>query len=242
MAPRHRRPPRTNRWQRGTALVPLAVLGAAWVFTVSSPIDAQDIAGGPGSVDSAIPTVAYDPATASTVGIAATPDESTATTTEGSTTGAASTDVAPGPTSSADPGASTGGASDSGGPTSSSGGVTPPGAPGATSSPDPSGSRGSSRPTSTTTSAPSAPGTTGPVVQRLDNVAQATAYCAQHLPGSPTQEMITACGKKLVGATTDEAARLLSGTLVQVLTRLDLTSLIPAVPPVALPCLPIICV
>ncbi len=80
------------------------------------------------------------------------------------------------------------------------------------------------------------------MVQRLDNVAQATAYCARHLPGSPTPEMITACGKKLVGVTTDEAARLLSGTLVEVLTRLDLTSLIPAAPPVALPCLPIICV
>ena len=54
--------------------------------------------------------------------------------------------------------------------------------------------------------------------------------------------MIAACGKKLVGATTTEAADLLSGTLVHVLTRLELTSLIPAVPPVALPCLPIICV
>ncbi len=78
-------------------------------------------------------------------------------------------------------------------------------------------------------------------MQRLDNAAQATAYCARNLPGSPTQAMITACGTKLVGATTDEAAHLLSGTLVEVLTRLDLTSLLPGIPPVVLPCLPIIC-
>ena len=75
-----------------------------------------------------------------------------------------------------------------------------------------------------------------PVVQRLETVAEATQYCSAHLPGSPTEQMITACGQKLVGKTNDDAAALLTGTLAQVLTRLGLGSLIPETP-----CLPLTC-
>jgi hypothetical protein len=75
-----------------------------------------------------------------------------------------------------------------------------------------------------------------PVVQTLSTLTEATQYCAQHLPGDPTQEMISACGEKLVGKTVDDAEGLLSGTLLQVLTRLGLTDLLPDPT-----CLPLLC-
>ena len=206
-------------------MVPLAVLGAAWMVTVSSSTNADDASPEPGVQ---VGPAADGQATGSVVSISATP---TATATSGADvsstsmpSGARNPSVAP-----ADSGRA-----------SSGGGVTTPGAPGATSTTGPSGSRTPASSATRRTSAPP-PVTTSPVLQRLDDVAGAAVYCAANLPGDPTQQMVTACGERLVGATTSDAAHLLSGTLVEVLTRLGLASLIPAVPPVALPCLPLSC-
>ncbi len=242
MAARHRRTPRTTRRQRGIALAPLVALGAAGIFAISSPTHDGDSSAGSKPGTSAGPTVAYDQATGSAIGLSSTTDAASGGGQDGSSAAApgSSNGAGSGPTSA---GSSTGTAASAdragGGSTPPAGMMTPPEAPGTT---GPSGSRGNSGSATTTSSTSAPPGTAGPVVQRLDNVAEATAYCAQNLPGDPTQQMIEACGKKLVGATTDEAAHLLSGTLVEVLTRLGLTALIPTAPPVALPCLPIICV
>jgi len=62
------------------------------------------------------------------------------------------------------------------------------------------------------------------VVKTLDTVAEATRFCASHLPGSPTQEIVEACGQRLVGKTAEQAERLLSGPLDEVLERLGLGS------------------
>ena len=67
--------------------------------------------------------------------------------------------------------------------------------------------------------------TTEQTVAKLDTLAEATQYCASHLPGDPTAEMVSACGQKLVGKTNEQAAALLSGTLPQVLDRLGLSGL-----------------
>ena len=92
---------------------------------------------------------------------------------------------------------------------------TPVPNPTATSSPDP---------TKTVTD------TTQQTVAKLETVAEATQYCATHLPGDPTAEMIKACGEKLVGKTNEQAAALLSGTLAEVLARLGLSGLLPSEP------------
>ena len=70
--------------------------------------------------------------------------------------------------------------------------------------------------------------TAEPVVAKLETVSEATLYCADHLPGDPSPEMVSACGQKLVGKTNEEAAQLLSGSLLEVLARLGLSSLAPA--------------
>lgn len=75
-----------------------------------------------------------------------------------------------------------------------------------------------------------------PVVKRLETLAEAVQFCASHLPGDPSQEMIEACGKALMGKTNKRAATLLSGSLSDVLKRLGLGDLLPPLEP---PCVPL---
>ncbi len=225
MAARHRRLSRTSRWQRGLAVVPLAVLGAAWMVTVSSSTNADDASPEPGVQ---VGPAADGQATGRVVAISATPTATANGEGDVSSTSISSAAQAP----SVAPAGS--------GRASSGGGVTTPGVSGVTSTTGPSDSSPPARSATRRTSAPP-PATTSPVLQRLDDVAEATAYCAQNLPGDPTEQMVTACGERLVGATSSDAAHMLSGTLVEVLARLGLANLIPAAPPVGLPCLPLSC-
>ncbi len=75
------------------------------------------------------------------------------------------------------------------------------------------------------------------VVETFETVAEATRFCASHLPGEPTPEMVQACAERLVGSTVEEAERQLSGSLDDVLNRLGLESLLPLPDQ---PCVPVV--
>ncbi|MGH3384205.1 MAG: lytic transglycosylase domain-containing protein [Nocardioidaceae bacterium] len=81
---------------------------------------------------------------------------------------------------------------------------------------------------STTTPAPQAPEPVTKVVEKLETLSEATAFCAKGLQDKTgvTQKMIDACGAELVGKTVAEATSLLSGPLKDVLGRLGLSDLL----------------
>ena len=78
------------------------------------------------------------------------------------------------------------------------------------------------------------------VVETLETLSEATRFCAAHLSGAPTQEMVRACGQELVGTTVKQADRLLAGPLDDVLRRLGLGNLVPidslCLPVLGVPC------
>lgn len=111
-----------------------------------------------------------------------------------------------------------------------------PANPPTSSPPPPSPPPSSPPPPSPTPPAPAPPPAVQPVVDALESLAEATQYCASHLPGEPTPEMVEACGEALVGETEERAASLLSGSLAEVLNRLGLEGLLPAP---GTPCVPV---